>query len=167
MSPTCLVLLSAVGAAALQPSLASTRTVVPRASRVLLASERWPDAPILDESKDDPVFDRESPYKGRVPYGFSNSAELANGRAAMMGFTILFLQEAIVGQGVLSQYGLPYDAGAVLPLTEGFVLPGPVGLVIALVVTTLALYGGEFVEEKFRQEDTGRDITKLPKLPFM
>ena len=57
-------------------------------------NERWSDD-ILDESKPDPVWDSPSPYKGRVPYGFSNFAEKLNGRAAMMGFTILFLQEAI------------------------------------------------------------------------
>jgi len=76
-------------------------------------NQRWKE-PILDESLPDPVFDAPSPYKGRVPYGFSEAAEKFNGRAAMMGFTILFLQELIVGKGVLEQYGLPYDAGAIL-----------------------------------------------------
>lgn len=32
----------------------------------------------------------------------------------MMGFTIAFLQELVIGKGVLEQWGLPYDAGAVL-----------------------------------------------------
>ena len=33
---------------------------------------------------------------------------------AMMGFTILFLQELLFGKGVLQMYGLPYDSGAFL-----------------------------------------------------
>ena len=40
----------------------------------------WQDEPIFDESIPDPVFDRDSGYKGRVPFGFSNEAELLNGR---------------------------------------------------------------------------------------
>ena len=83
-----------------------------RASAPAMAS-RWPD-PILNEDLPDPVWDEKSPYTGRAPYGFSNFAEVINGRAAMMGFVILFLQELITGKGVLELYGLPYDAGAVL-----------------------------------------------------
>ena len=49
-----------------------------------------------------------------MSYGFSNQAELLNGRAAMMGFTVAYFQELFVGKGVLEQYGLPYDEGAVL-----------------------------------------------------
>jgi hypothetical protein len=75
---------------------AATRAAAPT------MNQRWKE-PILDESLPDPVFDAPSPYKGRVPYGFSEAAEKFNGRAAMMGFTILFLQELIVGKGVLEQ----------------------------------------------------------------
>ena len=59
-------------------------------------SERWDDK-ILNPDVPDPVWDEveKSPYTGRVPYGFSATAEKWNGRAAMMGFTILYIQEAI------------------------------------------------------------------------
>lgn len=69
-----------------------------------MMSKRW-NEPILDESLPDPVYDDQTPYKGRVPYGFSRTAEVLNGRAAMLGFTVLYLQESIVGKGVLEQYG--------------------------------------------------------------
>lgn len=72
------------------------------------------DDPILDESLPDPVFDDNTPYLGRASFGFNSFAEAINGRAAMIGFVILFLQELVVGKGVLEQYGLPYDAGALL-----------------------------------------------------
>ena len=51
------------------------------------------DDPILNDDLPDPLYDEPSPYKGRVYYGFSEDAEKFNGRAAMMGFTVLFLQE--------------------------------------------------------------------------
>jgi len=114
MSLTTMLLATSSGTAALTmhapmpvPAMTAMRAPAPT------MNERWSDA-ILDDSKPDPIFDIESPYKGRVPYGFSEAAEKLNGRAAMMGFTVLFLQELIVGKGVLEQYGLPYDAGAVL-----------------------------------------------------
>jgi hypothetical protein len=84
-----------------------------RVSAPAVMASRWPD-PILNEDLPDPVFDEKSPYTGSAPYGFSNFAEKMNGRAAMMGFVILFMQELITGKGVLELYGLPYDAGAVL-----------------------------------------------------
>merc|ERR1719409_1883468 len=65
--------------------------------------------PILDESLPDPVYDRESPYLGRTSFGFVTEAEKLNGRAAMMGFVILFIQELVMGKGVLQAYGLPLD----------------------------------------------------------
>lgn len=63
--------------------------------------------PILDEFLPDPVFDDTYEYKGRSKTGFVTFAETLNGRASMMGFTILFLQELIMGKGVLELYGLP------------------------------------------------------------
>ena len=84
-----------------------------RASAPAMMASRWPD-PILNDDLPDPVWDEESPYTGRAPYGFSTFAEVINGRAAMMGFVVLFLQELVLGKGVLELYGLPYDAGAVL-----------------------------------------------------
>lgn len=103
MRSSSLVLAASVGSAAafgVGPAALPASSVAVRAPAAAMMAERWND-PILDESKPDPVWDDKSPYKGRVPYGFSNSAEKLNGRAAMMGFTILFLQELITGKGVL------------------------------------------------------------------
>ena len=137
------------------------RTAVSPLTAAPLMSERWQDSPILvriafysfcpntshtaplfsrpqDEATPDRVFDMKTGYKGRVPWGFSNEAEIINGRFAMMGFTIAYLQEAIGGKGVLEQYGFGYDEGAVLmPTPPGaFVLPGVIALFFALILTT-------------------------------
>merc|ERR1719424_2743419 len=101
-------------AAALSPAAALVALPAAPAARAAISMNQRYDDPILNDNIKDPVYDGDSPYKGRVPYGFSNFAEKMNGRVAMMGFTILFLQELVVGKGVLEQYGLPYDAGAFL-----------------------------------------------------
>ena len=98
MSPVVLLLASSAAFTMNVPLAAPAAT---RAAAITM-NQRWKE-PILDDSLPDPVFDVPSPYKGRVPYGFSEAAEKLNGRAAMMGFTILFLQELIVGKGVLEQ----------------------------------------------------------------
>ena len=102
MRSLSLVLATSVGSAAgfgVSPTMPASSVAVHTPAATMTAG-RWND-PILDESKPDPVWDEKSPYKGRVPYGFSDSAEKLNGRAAMMGFAILFLQELITGKGVL------------------------------------------------------------------
>ena len=38
---------------------------------------------------------------GRGPFGLKKNAEIWNGRAAQMGFTIVLLQELITGKGVI------------------------------------------------------------------
>mmetsp|Transcript_27542 Transcript_27542/g.53618 ORF Transcript_27542/g.53618 Transcript_27542/m.53618 type:complete len:127 (+) Transcript_27542:30-410(+) len=86
---------------------------VSRAASVQMVDNPW-NEPILDESLPDPVFDDDYQYKGYSRFGFVEYAEAINGRAAMMGFTILFIQELLTGKGVLELYGLPYDAGAVI-----------------------------------------------------
>ena len=150
---------------------ASALVAVPRAAplpclRVPQATmaERWQDEPILDASKADPVFTADTPYKGRVGYGFSNAAEKFNGRAAMMGFSIAYVQELVTGKGVLSLYGLPYDQGAVVVNGGGNIIAGVGGLVGALVVVTALSYAGEIA---FSKVDPDYDGKKLPKLPFM
>ena len=108
-------MLASLGAASgfgVAPVPAQAPLSAARVSAPVMAS-RFPD-PILNDDLPDPVWDEESPYTGRVPYGFSTFAEKINGRAAMMGFVILFIQELVMGKGVLELYGLPYDAGAVL-----------------------------------------------------
>ena len=102
-----LIALTLGGASALLPTVSSpVRPALGHSSRTraLRMESRWSD-PILDESIPDPVYDSDEPYKGRVPYGFSTTAEKLNGRAAMTGFTVLFLQEFIAGKGVLETYG--------------------------------------------------------------
>lgn len=119
------------------PSLVrrSAALTSPRLAAVRMES-RWPEL----EKADKAVFEDMEPYKGRVSWGFSDAAEKTNGRVAMMAFTILYLQEAFVGTGILTQYGLPYDEGAVVPAYSGFI-PGPVGLVLAVLVTGAAGFG--------------------------
>merc|ERR1719263_2521656 len=91
-----LVVGSAVALVPQFPATQQPRVFVSRAA--VLAAERWSD-PILDDSKPDPVYDDETPYLGRSFTGFVSFAETLNGRAAMMGFTILFLQELVLGKG--------------------------------------------------------------------
>ena len=100
-----------------------------------------------------------------MPYGFTNAAEQLNGRAAMMGFTVAYFQEAIVGKGVLEQYGLPYDEGAIL-MQGGF--NGPIfailGFFFAVALTAGLTFGGETLYNKvFNPNYKG---TKLPFNPF-
>ena len=93
-----LVALLAAPAAALQLTpLVAARPVRARAT-VRAETPRYDD-PILDPSKPDPVYDGKSNYLGKVGYGFSSDAERLNGRAAMTGFTICFLQETVTGKG--------------------------------------------------------------------
>jgi len=147
------------------PPLGASRNASHR-TPVAQMNARWDD-PILDESIPDPVFDDKSPYLGRVPYGFSRNAEVVNGRTAMMGFTIAYLQELFAGRGVLQQYGLPYDVGAVVPRSDGFMLPWPVALVLAVAVTVAATYKGAEVGEKLFKDESFTDNYKLPDLPFL
>ena len=126
--------------------------------------ERWPEEPIFDKKLEDPIFERDTGYKGRVKYGFSSYAEQLNGRVAMMGFSIAYCQEAIVGKGVLQQYGLPYDEGAVLTTAGGNPIISVLGLLGGIILTTLLTYGGEALYLKvFNPSYKGR---KLPDLPF-
>jgi len=105
-----LLFASCASAFVLPASAAPARCAAGRcaAVRALDPSGRWSD-PILDESLPDPVYDDGYKYKGNTKIGFNDFAETLNGRAAMVGFAILFLQELIFGKGVLSQYGLPCE----------------------------------------------------------
>jgi hypothetical protein len=114
MTRACALLLLGLGASAGLVVQAPGGAVAARPTTPAVhMMARWSE-PILNEDLPDPVFDKDIGYKGRVPWGFCDAAEKLNGRAAMMGFTILFLQELVVGKGVLEQYGLPYDAGAII-----------------------------------------------------
>jgi len=127
-------------------------------------SSRWPEAKILDESVPDPVFDDPTPYKGRVPYGFCDFAEKMNGRAAMMAFVVLYLQEAIVGTGVFTQYGLSYDAGAVVPEAASS-LPWLVGFGAATAITLGATFSLTLLDQKLSGSSGVRGFAGIP-LPF-
>jgi hypothetical protein len=132
-----------------------------RSTPLQLSEKRWSED-ILDDSLPDPIFDRPSDFE-KPTFGICNNAEVINGRVAMMAFTVLYLQEAIVGQGVLTQYGLSYDEGAIVEqVADGFTLPAPVGLAIAGAIAAGAVYAGEFLDDKFR--DT--PVTGITKLPF-
>ena len=147
-----------------QPPCAVAHTLPLLHARAAVAM-KWQDEPIFDTSKVDPVFEEESGYKGRVSYGFSNAAEKINGRVAMMGFTITYLQELLAGKGVLEQYGLPYDEGAVLVNSgSGNPLFGLIGLVGGLIFTVVLSFAGEALYTKvFNPEYDG---TKLPFNPL-
>merc|ERR1712232_1193613 len=41
--------------------------------------------------------------EGRGPFGLKNNAEIWNGRAAQVGFTIVMLQELVTGKGVIAE----------------------------------------------------------------
>ena len=89
--------------------------LVTRAGVVSMAENRFSEK-ILDNSLPDPVYDEmggDGGYLGKSNTGFSQGAETWNGRAAMTGFTICFLQEIVMGKGVLEAYGIGYDEGAV------------------------------------------------------
>ena len=123
-------------------------------------AEKWQDNPIFDESKPDPIFDDESGYLGRVSYGFSNEAEKINGRAAMMGFSIAYVQEAITGKGIFTLYGLPYDEGAVVESGDSNIIISILGLMGAVAVVGGLTFAGD---KAYRQVvDPSYDGKKLP-----
>merc|ERR1719201_2947626 len=130
------------------------------------------DDPLFDPKKPDPIFDDETGYLGRVSYGFSNQAEKINGRAAMMGFSVAYVQEAITGKGVLEQYGLPYDEGAVL-IKGGGGLPSIIAVVFAAIVVAGLTYGGEkaylTLNPNYKgtklPDPTSLGVPKLPDVP--
>lgn len=47
----------------------------------------------------------QSPQLSVPKYGFNRSAELLNGRAAMIGLVVLLVVEYLTGQGLLSWLG--------------------------------------------------------------
>ena len=98
-----LLIACVAGTSALLQPLAVRRATATMSRAALSMNQRYND-PILNDSLPDPVFDNTEKYKGSSWFGFCATAEAINGRAAMMGFTILFLQELIVGKGVLEQY---------------------------------------------------------------
>lgn len=88
----------AAPSAAMRMAPLAPRSVV--RSRVV-AQQRFSD-PILDEKIPDPIYDEKTGYLGKSPIGFVQDAESFNGRAAMAGFTICFLQEIVLGKGECS-----------------------------------------------------------------
>ena len=74
---------------------------------------------------------------------------------------VAYFQEFFVGKGVLEQYGLPYDEGAVL-ISGGTGLPSIIGLVFAVIFVAGLSYGGEYLNN----EVLGDGSYKGTKLPF-
>ena len=154
-------------AACTLPNVAAFNVVAPRPAlpSMLRAphatmADKWQDDPLFDPKKPDPIFDDETGYLGRVSYGFSNQAEKINGRAAMMGFSVAYVQEAITGKGVLTMYGLPYDEGAVVESGDGNLIISILGLVGAVAVVGGLTFAGD---KAYRQAiDPDYDGTKLP-----
>ena len=89
-------MLAAPGAAMRLAPLAPRPTA--RARGTSMAENRFSET-ILDESVPDPIYDVEVDYLGKSANGFTQTAETWNGRAAMAGFTICFLQEIVLGKG--------------------------------------------------------------------
>lgn len=116
-----------------------------------MAENRFTDK-ILDDSIPDPVYDEmggDGGYLGKSNIGFSQGAETFNGRAAMTGFTICFVQEIVMGKGVLEAYGLPYDVGAVpTHLWEPTLLTGGAAAVFSIALTAGLWFGGVKLWEK-------------------
>ena len=75
------------------------------------------------------------PYKGESKFGIVAYAERLNGRAAMVGFTALFLIELVSGKGLIELLGLQYDEGAQMAIADG----GIVGFVLAWVARLIVL----------------------------
>lgn len=47
--------------------------------------------------------------KGKIPQRFTTFSERVNGRAAMVGFVVAIVIEAITGKGVIGQLGAVFD----------------------------------------------------------
>ena len=110
---------------------------LPNGGRGPKPNERFPDEAILDEGILDPVYDEAAryPYKGESKFGIVAYAERLNGRAAMVGFTALFLIELVSGKGLIELLGLQYDEGAQMAIADG----GIVGFVLAWVARLIVL----------------------------
>ena len=69
--------------------------------------------------------------RGRGPFGMKKNAEIWNGRAAQMGFTIVLLQELITGKGVVQgiQEGDPFNM-----VCLGLAVAGTLGLTVFLAI---------------------------------
>ena len=115
----------------------SSRTAALKRGRGPKPNERFPDEAILDEGILDPVYDEAAryPYKGESKFGIVAYAERLNGRAAMVGFTALFLIELVSGKGLIELLGLQYDEGAQMAIADG----GIVGFVLAWVARLIVL----------------------------
>jgi len=69
--------------------------------------------------------------RGRGPFGMKKNAEIWNGRAAQMGFTIVLLQELITGKGVVQ--GLQ-EGNAFNMVCLGLAVAGTLGLTVFLAI---------------------------------
>lgn len=67
--------------------------------------------------------------EGKGTFGFTNFAEIWNGRMAMLGFIAALAQEVITGKGILAQVGITNTAGGYLTalFLAGFTVAAIVG----------------------------------------
>ena len=55
------------------------------------------------------VMMADKPKIEKIPQGFTGFSEQLNGRAAMMGFLLAVVTEAITGKGIIGQVGTIFD----------------------------------------------------------
>ncbi len=66
--------------------------------------------------------------EGKGTFGFSNFAEIWNGRMAMIGFTAALIGEVITGKGILGQVGISREGGILVALfLIGFSIAATIG----------------------------------------
>ncbi|MFN3927648.1 MAG: chlorophyll a/b-binding protein [Pseudanabaenaceae cyanobacterium] len=66
--------------------------------------------------------------EGKGTFGFSNFAEVWNGRMAMIGFVSALVGEFLTGKGILAQVGISREGGILVALfLVGFTIAATIG----------------------------------------
>jgi hypothetical protein len=66
--------------------------------------------------------------EGKGTFGFTNFAEIWNGRLAMIGFVAALVNEVITGKGILGQVGISREGGILVALfLVGFSIAATIG----------------------------------------
>ena len=66
--------------------------------------------------------------EGKGTFGFSNFAEIWNGRMAMLGFVAALISEVSTGKGILGQIGISREGGILVALfLIGFSIAATIG----------------------------------------
>jgi hypothetical protein len=82
---------------------------------------------------------------GKGVFGFSNFAEVWNGRMAMLGVLAGFVGEAITGKGILAQVGISTQGGGILValFLAGFTVAAMIGYYAVKVSSQLDAANGD------------------------